>query len=129
MKAYGIGRLTREIELKSSTSGTSYLANSIACDRKYSKEKVTDFFNIKAFGKVAEGMDKWLHKGSKIFIEGDIQVDEYTDKNGIKKSTTSIVVSSWEFAEGKGETKDQVTEDAKSFLNVPDSLLETLPFS
>lgn len=130
MKAYGIGRICRDMELKSSTSGTSYLANSIACDRKYTKgEKVTDFIPIKAFGKVAESMDKWLHKGSKILVEGDIQVDEYTDKNGVKKSTTSIVVSSWEFAEGKGETKDQVTEDAKSFLNVPDNLVEELPFS
>lgn len=127
MKAYGIGRLTREIELKSSTSGTSYLANSIACDRKYSKEKVTDFFNIKAFGKVAEGMDKWLHKGSKIFIEGDIQVDEYTDKNGVKKSTTSIVVSSWEFAEGKGETAPEKKDDVADFLNVSD--ISELPFA
>ena len=127
MKAYGIGRLTREIELKSSTSGTSYLANSIACDRKYSKEKVTDFFNIKAFGKVAEGMDKWLHKGSKIFVEGDIQVDEYTDKNGVKKSTVSIVVSSWEFAEGKGETSPEKKDDVADFLNVSD--ISELPFA
>jgi len=126
MKAYGIGRLCRDIELKSSTSGTSYLANSIACDRKYSKEKVTDFIPIKAFGKVADGMDKWLHKGSKILIEGDIQVDEYTDKNGVKKSTTSIVVSSWEFAEGKGESTPEKKET--DFLSVPETLVEELPF-
>ena len=48
MRVYGIGRLTKDIELKSSQSGTAFLAsNSIACERKFSKEKTTDFFNIK----------------------------------------------------------------------------------
>lgn len=123
MRVFGIGRLTKDIELKSSQSGTSYLSNSIACDRKYG-EKKTDFFNIKAFGKTAEAMDKFLHKGSKIFIEGDIQVDEYTDKNGVKKSSVSIVISSWEFAEGKGEKSES---DDKKFLEIED--LADLPFA
>ena len=126
MRAYGIGRITREVELKYSQSGTAFMSNSIACDRKFAKEKTTDFFNIKAFGKVAEGMEKYLHKGSKVLVEGDLQTEEYTDKQGAKKQTTSIVVSSWEFAEGKGETKEEPKND---FLNIPDSLIEQLPFS
>jgi len=126
MKAYGIGRLTKEIELKYSQSGTAYMSNSIACDRKFAKEKTTDFFNIKAFGKTSEAMDKMLHKGSKIFVEGELQVDEYTDKNGIKKSSVSIVISSWEFAESKGESKEEKKDD---FLNLPEGLTEELPFA
>lgn len=126
MKAYGIGRLTKEIELKYSQSGTAYMSNSIACDRKFVKEKTTDFFNIKAFSKTAEAMDKMLHKGSKIFVEGELQVDEYTDKNGIKKSSVSIVVSSWEFAESKGESKEEKKPDDE-FLKVAD--LSDLPFA
>lgn len=125
MRVFGIGRLTKEVELKSSQSGTSYLSNSIACDRKYG-EKKTDFFNIKAFSKTAESMDKFLHKGSKIFIEGDIQVDEYTDKTGVKKSSVSIVISSWEFAEGKGEKSESGNND---FLTVPPQILDELPFA
>ena len=121
MRVFGIGRLTKEVELKSSQSGTSYLSNSIACDRKYG-EKKTDFFNIKAFGKTAEAMDKFLHKGSKIFVEGDIQVDEYTDKTGVKKSSVSIVISSWEFAESKEEKKND-------FISLPEGLTEELPFA
>ena len=126
MKAYGIGRLTKDIELKYSQSGTAFMSNSIARDRKFAKEKTTDFFNIKAFGKTAEAMEKFLHKGSKVFVEGELQAEEYTDKQGVKKQTTSIVVSSWEFAEGKGETKEEPKND---FLNIPDSLIEQLPFS
>ena len=126
MRAYGIGRITREVELKYSQSGTAFMSNSIACDRKFAKEKTTDFFNIKAFGKVAEGMEKYLHKGSKVLVEGDLQTEEYTDKQGVKKQTTSIVVSSWEFAEGKGEEKK---EEKNDFLNIADSILEELPFA
>lgn len=126
MRVYGIGRLTKDIELKYSQGGTAYMNNSIACDRKFAKEKTTDFFNIKAFGKTAEAMEKYLHKGSKVFVEGDLQTDEYTDKSGVKKQTTSITVSSWEFAEGKGETKEEPKND---FLSVPEGLVEELPFS
>ena len=126
MRVYGIGRLTKDIELKSSQSGTTFLAsNSIACDRKFSKEKTTDFFNIKAFGKTAEAMERYLHKGSKIFIEGDLQIEEYTDKSGVKKQSPSITITSWEFAEGKGETETPKND----FLSVPDGLVEELPFS
>lgn len=125
MRVYGLGRLTKDIELKYSQSGTAYMSNSIACDRKFAKEKTTDFFNIKAFGKTAEAMDKFLHKGSKIFIEGSLQTDEYTTKDGQKKSSVSLYVDSWEFAEGKGEVK----EEKSDFLSVPEGLIETLPFS
>lgn len=127
MKAYGIGRLTRELELKSSTSGTSYLTNSIACDRKYG-EKKTDFYQIKAFGKLAEAMNSYLHKGSKIFVEGELQIDEYTNKTGEKKQTTTITVSSWEFAEAKSDKSDN-NESKNDFINVPDSIIEELPFA
>lgn len=127
MKAYGIGRITRDLELKYSQSGTAFMSNSIACDRKFAKEKTTDFFNIKAFSKTAEAMEKFLHKGSKVFVEGELQVEEYTDKQGVKKQTTSIVVSSWEFAEGKGEEKKEEKKDNYDFLNVSD--IADLPFS
>lgn len=123
-----IGRLTKDIELKSSTSGTSYTQNSIAVDRR-GKEKETDFFNISAFGKSAEFLDKYFHKGSKVAITGHLQSGSYTDKNGNKVNSVTIIVDQIDFCEAKGESKDQVTEDANSFLNVPDSLLETLPFA
>lgn len=123
-----IGRLTKDIELKSSTSGTSYTQNSIAVDRK-GKEKETDFFNISAFGKTAEFMEKYFHKGSKVAITGHLQSGSYTDKNGNKVNSVTIIVDQIDFCEAKGESKDQVTEDANSFLNIPDSLLETLPFA
>ena len=129
MKAIGIGRLTKDIELKHSQSGTAFLSNSIACDRKFKREgePTADFFNIKVFGKTAEAMEKMLHKGSKIFVEGTLQNDSWTDKDGNKKSQTAIMVETWEFAESKGtEVKAEKKDD---FLSIPDGLIEDLPFA
>ena len=133
MKAFGLGRLTREIELKYSTSGTAYMQNSIACDRRFKKDgdPEADFFNIKVFGKTAEAMEKMLHKGSKIFVEGTLQNDSWTDKDGNKKSQTAIMVESWEFAESKGQQTETKSKDNGQFdfMNIPDGLVEQLPFS
>lgn len=133
MKAFGLGRLTRDIELKYSTSGTAYMQNSIACDRRFKKDgdPDADFFNIKVFGKTAEAMEKMLHKGSKIFVEGTLQNDSWTDKDGNKKSQTAIMVESWEFAESKGQQTETKSKDNGQFdfMNIPDGLVEQLPFS
>lgn len=129
MRTYGIGRLTKEIELKYSASGTAYMMNSIACDRRVSKgeEKKTDFYNIKVFGKTAEAMNTFLHKGSKIFIDGELQNEEYTTKDGRTVKNDSIMVDRWEFAESKGDATKE--EKANDFVNVPPGLVEELPFS
>lgn len=131
MKVYGLCRLTKEIELKYSQSGTAYMMNGIACDRKFKKdgEPTADFFNIKVFGKTAEAMNNFLHKGSKIFIEGDLQTESYTDKSGNKKTSISIFVTSWEFAESKGEGGSNSNDKGNDFLNVAPEILEELPFS
>ena len=126
-KWIGIARLTKDIELKYSTSGTAYMQNGIAVDRK-GKEKATDFFNVSAFGKTAEAMEKYLRKGSKIAIEGHLQADSYTDKTGQKKTSVSIIIDSWEFAEAKGEEKKD-SPAASEWLNIPEGLTEELPFS
>lgn len=129
MKVYGLCRLTKDIELKHSQGGTAYLMNGIACDRKFKKEgePTADFFNVKAFNRTAESMSQMLHKGSKIFIEGDLQTESYTDKAGQKKTSISILITSWEFAESKNSSESKSSEN--DFLSVPDGLIETLPFS
>lgn len=129
MKAFGLGRLTKDIELKYSQSGTAYMQNSIACDRRFKKDgdPDADFFNIKVFSKTAEAMEKMLHKGSKIFVEGTLQNDSWTDKDGNKKSQTAIMVETWEFAESKGSGEKSESKDVTDFLNVAD--ISELPFS
>ena len=122
-----MGRLTREIDVKTSTTGTSFTRNSIAVDRK-GKDKETDFFNITGFGKTCEFMEKYLHKGSKVVITGRLQNDSYTDRNGNKVTSTSVIIEEIEFAEPKGDAPKEENKET-DFLNVPASIVEELPFS
>lgn len=123
-----IGNLCQDVEVKTTSSGTTYLNNSIAVKRKFHKDSDpdTDFFNITIFGKSAEAAGKMLHKGSKIAITGTLQNDSYTNKEGKKTTTTKVMVNEWEFAESKGE-KTETKSDG--FLSIPDGLVEELPFS
>lgn len=118
----GTGRLTKVNELSYSQSGTAYLRNSIAVDRK---GEGTDFFNITVFGKTAEAFDKYLNKGSKVVIEGHLQSDSYKDKDGHNRYSVSIIVDVWEFGESK---KSDSGETKGDFLNVADNV-DDLPFN
>lgn len=131
-----IGRLTQDGELSSSASGTSFYRNNIAVDRKYKKdgEPTADFFRFKLFGKGAETFEKWTHKGSKVFVAGHNQTDEYTNKDGQKVRDVVLYVDEFEFLDSKQEQVSQNTATTaqnasqNDFLNVPDNLTEELPF-
>lgn len=85
-----IGRLTKEMELKYSQSGTAVLKNSLAVNRKFKKDE-TDFINILAFGKTAELIGNHLNKGEQVGIEGHIQTGSY-EKDGKRIYTFEVVV-------------------------------------
>lgn len=129
-----IGRLTAGGELKQ--GNTAYYHNNIAVDRKYKKEgePTADFFRFKMFGKGAETFAKYTHKGSKVFIGGHNQTDEYTKQDGTKVKEIVLYVDDFEFLDSKQEQASQntstTTQNAtgNDFLNVPDNLVEELPF-
>ena len=132
-----IGRVTKEPEVRYSTSNVAFGSYTIAVDRPVAKdaEKATDFLYCKVVGKTAEFVEKYLKKGMKIAICGRVQCDNFTDKDGNKKSTTYIQVLEHEFCESKG-TSDAETQqttqpqfNADGFVTVPDGLQEELPFN
>lgn len=94
-----IGRLVKDIEPKYSSNGNMWLSNTLAVDRKFEKDK-TDFINIKAFNKTAEFIEKYLKKGSKIAIVGELRVNTYETENG-KRTSTEVIVNEIDFAGGK----------------------------
>lgn len=149
-----MGRLTRDPDIRYS-QGDSSMATakySLAVDRRGAKEgqQTADFINIVAFGKNAEFAEKYLHKGTKILVEGRIVTGSYTNKDGQKVYTTDIAVDSQEFCESKNaqsqsgvdykpnfgtpvpETPQfsmpQPTQMAMDFVNVPPTEMEDLPF-
>lgn len=125
-----MGRLTKEPEVNHS-SNTAFARFSIAVDCKFKKEGEpdADFFNCVAFGKLAETFEKYVRKGTKVVVTGEIRNENYTNKEGVKTYGVKIYVNEMEFAESKG-TSDPV-EQAKNtdFLSIPEGLIESLPFA
>ena len=89
-KAILNGRLTKAPELKQTNSGKSVCGFTIAVDRNRDREK-TDFIPIVAWGKSAEFVNQWFGKGDLITIVGRIEVRNYDDKNGNKRTATEII--------------------------------------
>lgn len=89
-KAILNGRLTKAPELKQTNNGKSVCGFTIAVDRSRDREK-TDFINIVSWGKTAEFINQWFGKGDLITIVGRIEVRNYEDKNGNKRTATEII--------------------------------------
>lgn len=128
-----MGRLTRDPEVSSSTNGTTFARYSIAVDRKFKKEgdPDADFFNCTSFGKQAEFVEKYLKKGTKVVVTGRLQNNNYTNKDGQKVYDVRIMCEEVEFAESKNssESSNSGSADVTDFTNIPEGLVEELPFS
>ena len=102
-----MGRLTYDPELKATPSGVSVVRFQIACDRNYSKsgeEKKTDFIDVTAWRQTAEFVSRYFHRGSMIAVEGSIQTDNYTDRDGIKRKSFQVVANNVSFCGSKAES-------------------------
>lgn len=98
-----MGRITKDIEVRYTPSGTPVANFTVAVDRDYEKDK-TDFLDCVAWRNTAEFAAKHFHKGSKAVVIGSLQLRDWTDKEGIKRRSAEIVVGSMYFADSKKET-------------------------
>lgn len=99
-KFIGIGRLTKDAELRFSQTGTAIANSSIAIEDGFGDKKKTFFFNLVVIGKFAETFAEWTFKGQRIAIEGKLQQRDY-EKDGRKLYITEIVTQNVEFLERK----------------------------
>ena len=120
-KVIMMGRLTRDPEVRYSqgANGTAVGRFSIAVDRRFKREGEpdADFFDCTVFGKQAEFVEKYLKKGTKIVLEGSVQNNNYTNKDGQKVYGTRIVVDSVEFAESKAAAEGSSYSGGQSYQN------------
>ena len=126
-----MGRLTRDPEISSSTNGTTFARYSVAVDRRFKREgdPDADFFNCTSFGKQAEFVERYLKKGTKVVVTGRLQNNNYTQKDRSKVYSDQIMVEDVEFAESKKADGSESTASSDDFLNLPEGLVEELPFS
>ena len=110
-----MGRLTRDPELRRTGSGTAVTSFSLACDRDFksqSGEKETDFIEVVAWKNTAEFVSKYFSKGRMALVDGRLQIRDWTDKAGNKRTTAEVVAENVYFADSKrSESNDNQKEN------------------
>lgn len=111
------GRLTKEVELRSSESGVQVARFTIASNRNFKNKEGNydvDFISCVAYRNTAEFINKYFKKGDGIIVDGRIQTGNY-EKEGTKHYTTDVVVENVEFNGSKNTTKSEdVPQNIKS---------------
>ena len=125
-----MGRLTADPEIR--RHGDITVAKfSLAVNRRFKREGEADadFFTVVAFGKTADFVEKYFHKGMKAVVTGELRNNHYTDNNGVKHYSEQIIVSTIEFAESKQSNQAPAPKtDNDGFMDIPDGIDEELPF-
>ena len=112
-----MGRFTKDPELRRTGSGTAVTSFSLACDRDFksqSGDKETDFIEVVAWKNTAEFVSKYFSKGRMAVVEGRLQIRDWTDKAGNKRTTAEVVADSVYFADSK---RSESNENQKENFN------------
>lgn len=136
-KVFLIGNLTRDPETRSTTKGTAVTRFTLAINRRFhteageAKDEVT-FVDIDAWGKGAEAISKYCHKGKKIFVEGRLKLDQWDDKaTGQKRSRLGVVLDSFQFLDHRGPgstSQDERPAPPAAPVPVSQPPLDDVPF-
>ena len=142
-----MGNLTRDPEIRYSQGENSLAIArfSIAVNRRFSRQgdTDTDFFNCTAFGRQAEFVEEYFHKGSRMLLSGRVQNDNYTNSNGEKVYSVQVIAEEVEFAERKSAADANANQGGNfgggapqpnaaandDFMNIPDGIEDGLPFN
>lgn len=101
-----IGRTTREVELRRTSSGTAVATFTLAVDNRFvlkDGKPSTDFISCVAWANTAETMEKYVRKGALIAVEGRIQTRNYDNKDGNRVYITEVVVENMRMLESRGD--------------------------
>lgn len=108
-----LGHLTKDADIRSTQSGKVVASFTLAVDRPYTQngKREVDFIACQIWGKSAEVLGKSVHRGQRILLEGRLQIRQYTDKNGNKRTAAEVVADRFEFIERKEQTESQGMEN------------------
>lgn len=108
-KVFLIGNLTRDPELTETSGGVSICRFAIAVNRSYSGsdgERKTDFFNITAWRGLGETVARYAKKGNKVAVSGSIEIRNYEDAQGVKRTGVDIIAQDVEFLTPRGSNNE-----------------------
>jgi single-strand DNA-binding protein len=123
-----IGNLGRDPELNVTQDGTPVTKFSLAVSRKTSTgEKETEWFNIVAWRQLAEVCERYLHKGSKVYIEGRLTQRKYTDREGVQRTSIEVIANDMQMLDPKPASSGSESYAAASVGNNNDPFLPDYP--
>lgn len=121
-----VGNLGKDPEVRNLPSGEAVASVTLATSNKYKNragEMVdeTEWHNAVLFGRLAEIAGKYIKKGSSIYVEGRLKTEKYTDKNGVEKYQTKVIVGELKMLGGRsaGENEPHGTGGATRQQNAP----------
>ncbi len=126
-----LGNVTRDPETRTTTGGQSVVSFSVATSRRWKDQtsgelkEATEFHNCVAWSKLAQTIGTYVHKGSKVYIEGRIQTRSWDDPTGAKKYRTEIVAENLILLDKKGDSP--VGAPAASTPVAPDTAQPAMP--
>lgn len=119
-KVFLIGNLTRDPEISETNGGVSVCHFAIAVNRSYTSqdgERQTDFFNCTAWRGLADTVARYVKKGSKVAVSGSIQIRNYEDNQGQRRTAVDIICQDVEFLNPRNA-------DSGDFFDTPASAPE-----
>ena len=104
-----MGRLVRDPEIRTTTSGKSVCSFSLAVERDFqrSEEKAADYFDCVAWGNTAEFVGKYFHKGRMIALQGRLQARTYKDREGNNRKVVEVIADKVRFTGEKADAAAQ----------------------
>lgn len=119
-----VGRMTKDPDLRNTSSGTAVCGFTVACNRSYktsdgNKSEEASFFNCVAWAKTAELVSQYCKKGKQVAIEGRLQQRSYENKDGVRVSVVEIVVETIQFLGGGVKTESPETPPLISDDDMP----------
>jgi single-strand DNA-binding protein len=114
-----LGNIGRDPEIRRTKAGDPVASFSVATSKKIGGTESTQWHNIVCFKKTAELVEKYLSKGSKVLIEGELSYTEYEDKNKVKKQKTEIIASNVQFVDSKKKDGSQKIQSEVDDVSIP----------
>ena len=104
-----MGRLTRDVELRYTQSQIPVASMRIAVDRDFGRgeDRQTDFIDVVAWRHTAEFVNKYFHKGSMMVVSGRLQMRDWTDKDGNKRTSAEVVADNVYFGDSRRDGSDR----------------------
>lgn len=129
-----IGNLTRDCELRYLPSGGAICTTGLATNRKFKKQDGSQgeevcFVDLTFFGRTAEIANQYLHRGSKVLVEGRLKLDQWTDNQSVKRSKHSITVETLQMIDTKQSENQESHQKVKPKITVenPDGTQYEVP--